>query len=261
MLNLLVAIIVENFSLFYSAEDDTGMLSQNDIRVYQVHFLDFSLEILFFQQTWNIIDIKRKGQIRVKYQVRLLLRLLRFRLTVNIQDRLLFKHMCCELEQTCRSEMVSFYEVLMMIAYRSVDIRKSLQLEELIQREQLEATIDEEVAKETIKNWLERCVRRKRVHRKSTGKFEHPNARNIDSVQRPVIVESCSSPHGMDQLSRQESVDGERPKLYRQESLAISGDSVEANWIIKNPFQGRPPPPPIPTDISDWFNNLNFDDI
>ena len=32
MLNLLVAIIVENFSLFYSAEDDTGMLSQNDIR-------------------------------------------------------------------------------------------------------------------------------------------------------------------------------------------------------------------------------------
>lgn len=88
-----------------------------------------------------MIDIKRKGQIRVKYQVRLLLRLLRFRLTVNIQDRLLFKHMCCELEQTCRSEMVSFYEVLMMIAYRSVDIRKSLQLEELIQREQLEATI------------------------------------------------------------------------------------------------------------------------
>ena len=37
MLNLLVAIIVENFSLFYSAEDDTGMLSQNDIRlVFQV---------------------------------------------------------------------------------------------------------------------------------------------------------------------------------------------------------------------------------
>jgi len=57
-----------------------------------------------------MIDIKRKGQIRVKHQVRLLLRLLRFRLTVNIQDRLLFKHMCCELEHTCRSEMVSFYE-------------------------------------------------------------------------------------------------------------------------------------------------------
>ena len=45
MLNLLVAIIVENFSLFYSAEDDTGMLSQNDIRsVFQVE--DFLLLIL-----------------------------------------------------------------------------------------------------------------------------------------------------------------------------------------------------------------------
>ena len=54
ILNLLVAIIVENFSLFYSAEDDTGMLSTNDIRVYQ--------------QTWNVIDIKRKGAIRVRYQ-------------------------------------------------------------------------------------------------------------------------------------------------------------------------------------------------
>ena len=87
--------------------------------------------------------------------VRLLLRLLRFRLTVNIQDRLLFKdffqflysapclltfefkimilkikkHMCCELEHTTRSEYASFHDVLMMIAYRSVDIRKSLQLE------------------------------------------------------------------------------------------------------------------------------------
>ena len=149
MLNLLVAIIVENFSLFYSAEDDTGMLSQNDIRVYQ--------------QTWNVIDTKRKGSIRVRYQVRLLLRLLRFKLAVNIQDRLLFKHMCCELEQTTRSEYASFHDVLMMIAYRSVDIRKSLQLEELIQREQLEQQIHEEVAKETIKNWFERCIKKIRI--------------------------------------------------------------------------------------------------
>ena len=54
----------------------------------------------------------------------------------------------------------------MMIAYRSVDIRKSLQLEELIQREQLESQIDEEVAKDTIRNWLERCLRRIRAKRR-----------------------------------------------------------------------------------------------
>ena len=34
------------------------MLSQNDIRVYQ--------------QTWNLIDIKRKGAIRVRYQGKLI---------------------------------------------------------------------------------------------------------------------------------------------------------------------------------------------
>ena len=45
---------------------------------------------------------------------------------------------------------------------RSVDIRKSLQLEELIQREQLEQQIHEKVAKETIMNWLERCIEKLR---------------------------------------------------------------------------------------------------
>jgi len=41
-----------------------------------------------------------------------------------------------------------------MTAYRSVDIRKSLQLEELLVRERLEAEIEEEVAKRTIREWL-----------------------------------------------------------------------------------------------------------
>lgn len=47
-----------------------------------------------------------------------------------------------------------------MLSYRSVDIRKSLQLEELLQREELEYIIEEEVAKQTIRSWLERCLRR-----------------------------------------------------------------------------------------------------
>ena len=85
----------------------------------------------------------------------------------------------------------------MMIAYRSVDIRKSLQLEELIQREQLEAQIDEEVAKETIKNWLEKCLRRIRHKHKEIRN----SAVDLGSVnptfhdqEKPVIVESASSP-------------------------------------------------------------------
>ena len=50
-----------------------------------------------------------------------------------------------------------------MLSYRSVDIRKSLQLEELLQREELEYIIEEEVAKQTIKKWLEYCLRKLRA--------------------------------------------------------------------------------------------------
>ncbi|MCL4140234.1 UNVERIFIED_CONTAM: hypothetical protein GTU68_039729 [Idotea baltica] len=47
-----------------------------------------------------------------------------------------------------------------MLSYRSVDIRKSLQLEELMAREELEYIIEEEVAKQTIRSWLDNCLKR-----------------------------------------------------------------------------------------------------
>lgn len=50
-----------------------------------------------------------------------------------------------------------------MLAYRSIDIRKSLQLEELIMRENLEIEIAEAVAKKTISDFLIKCVKKKRV--------------------------------------------------------------------------------------------------
>ena len=50
-----------------------------------------------------------------------------------------------------------------MLSYRSVDIRKSLQLEELLVREELEYTVEEEVAKLTIRNWLDKCLKRIRA--------------------------------------------------------------------------------------------------
>lgn len=55
-----------------------------------------------------------------------------------------------------------------MLSYRSVDIRKSLQLEELLAREQLEYTIEEEVAKQTIRMWLKKCLKRIRAVSYST---------------------------------------------------------------------------------------------
>ncbi|RXG67648.1 Sodium leak channel non-selective protein [Armadillidium vulgare] len=148
VLNLLVAIIMENFSLFYSNEED-ALLSYADIRN--------------FQNTWNIVDVNQRGVIPVR-KVKFILRLLKGRLEVDPEkDRLLFKHMCYELERLHNGDDVTFHDVLNMLSYRSVDIRKSLQLEELMAREELEYIIEEEVAKQTIRSWLDNCLKRIRA--------------------------------------------------------------------------------------------------
>ncbi|XP_066141608.1 sodium leak channel NALCN isoform X3 [Euwallacea fornicatus] len=145
VLNLLVAIIMENFSLFYSNEED-ALLSYADIRN--------------FQNTWNVVDIHQRGVIPVK-RVKFILRLLKGRLEVDPQkDRVLFKHMCYELDRLHNGEDVTFHDVLNMLSYRSVDIRKALQLEELLAREEFEYAIEEEVAKQTIRTWLEGCLKK-----------------------------------------------------------------------------------------------------
>ncbi|CAF3959247.1 unnamed protein product [Rotaria sordida] len=142
VLNLLVAIIMENFSLFYSNEED-ALLNYTDIRHFQI--------------IWNAIDTERKGIIPIPH-VKFLLRLLRGRLEVDSEK--LHKFMCCEIEKLYNGNDVTFRDVLNMLAYRSVDIRKSLQFEELLAREELESFIEEEVAKLTIRNWLNKCLRR-----------------------------------------------------------------------------------------------------
>lgn len=51
-----------------------------------------------------------------------------------------------------------------MLSYRTVDIRKSLQMEELLAREEFEFLIEEEVAKQTIRTWLEGCLKKIRAN-------------------------------------------------------------------------------------------------
>ncbi|CAH8483294.1 unnamed protein product [Dicrocoelium dendriticum] len=152
MLNVLVAIIMENFSLFYSNDED-AIMSYNDIRNFQL--------------AWNVIDVNRKGMVKA-YYVRFLLRLIpRERVGFDLsrkKDQQLFKEMCHEVEMLRggRDKEVSFHDVLMVLAYRTVDITKTLQLEELIAREELEYAIEEEVARQTIAAWIERCIFRNR---------------------------------------------------------------------------------------------------
>ena len=54
-----------------------------------------------------------------------------------------------------------------MLWFRSVDIRKALQIEELLAREELEYIIEEEVAKLTIRKWLDSCLKRIREREQS----------------------------------------------------------------------------------------------
>ena len=71
--------------------------------------------------TFIIKDFVKYFQVR---RVKFILRLLKGRLEVDPQkDRLLFKHMCYELERLHNGEDVTFHDVLSMLSYRSVDIR------------------------------------------------------------------------------------------------------------------------------------------
>ena len=79
-----------------------------------------SLTGYLFQITWNIVDVNQRGMIPVR-RVKFILRLLKGRLEVDPQkDRLLFKHMCYELERLHNGEDVTFHDVLSMLSYRLV---------------------------------------------------------------------------------------------------------------------------------------------
>lgn len=98
------AIIMENFSLFYSSEED-ALLSYADIRN--------------FQNTWNVVDINQRGMIPIR-KVKFILRLLKGRLEVDLdRDRMLFKHMCYELERLRNGDDVTFHDVLKQVAQTS----------------------------------------------------------------------------------------------------------------------------------------------
>ena len=74
--------------------------------------------MLLFQNTWNVVDVNQRGMIPVR-RVKFVLCLLKGRLEVDPhKDRLLFKHMCYELERLHNGEDVTFHDVLSMLSYR-----------------------------------------------------------------------------------------------------------------------------------------------
>ncbi|KOC60841.1 Sodium leak channel non-selective protein, partial [Habropoda laboriosa] len=159
--------------------------------------------------------------------VKFILRLLKGRLETDPQkDRLLFKHMCYELEKLNNGEDVTFHDVINMLSYRSVDIRKALQLEELLAREEFEYIIEEEVAKQTIRNWMEGCVKRKRASEKQQNS---PVAGLRASTDQPLLQQEHTEEKGKETAKEEETetkdVDGARHKAKKPVVLPRS-DSI-----------------------------------
>jgi hypothetical protein len=189
---------MENFSLFYSNEED-ALLSYADIRN--------------FQNTWNVVDIHQRGVIPVR-RVKFILRLLKGRLECDPQkDRLLFKYMCYELDKLHNGEDVTFHDVINMLSYRSVDIRKALQLEELLAREEFEYIIEEEVAKQTIRTWLEGCLKKIRANnaKQPNSLIAGLRATN-DAIQRNEMLE----------MKKEQEADAEKDSDKRKKQQVLS---------------------------------------
>merc|ERR1719282_966986 len=229
-LNLLVAIIMEHFSLFYSNEED-ALLSYADIRNFQI--------------TWNLVDVNQKGTIPVR-RVKYILRLLKGRLEVDTQKkRLLFKHMCYELERLHNGEDVTFHDVLSMLSYRSVDIRKALQIEELLAREELEYIIEEEVAKLTIRKWLDSCLKRIRDKEQSLLASLKLMNEPILNLLRPVTEDkeddmNDDQPHGLN-----EDFHGDELKVVEKKTIDADMSSSDRRFLTP---QGAGPS----HELGDW---------
>ena len=208
ILNLLVAIILENFSLFYSNDED-ALLSYGDIHMFQL--------------TWDMLDKNRKGEITLS-QLKMLLNLLRGRIQVELdRARLKIKHMSQEMERLRGGGNVTFHEVLIMLSYRSVDIRKSLQVEELVEREELERLIEEEVAKATIRAWLDKCIRRIKKQKQAASILQGLRTTN-QNVPEPLFTVTEAAPTAEDLTAA-----FEREHLKNLEMEKIQKDHLETD--------------------------------
>lgn len=159
--------------------------------------------------------------------MKFILRLLKGRLETDPQkDRLLFKHMCYELEKLNNGEEVTFHDVINMLSYRSVDIRKALQLEELLAREEFEYIIEEEVAKQTIRNWLEGCLKKIRASGKQQNSLVAGLRANTDQpIQQQEHTEEKRKEADKEEETETKDTEGSKHKAKKPAALPRS-DSI-----------------------------------
>jgi len=196
-LNLFIAVVIENFSLFSSTDEDM-LMSSSDIKV--------------FQEVWNIVDTDHSGKLsarRAKLVLGLCISRLKFNLT---SDRFLYKRMCAEVHRISNGKEVSFHDLLLVLAYNDsrVKISRNLQLAERLSREDQVRAITEEVAAQTIRMW---CLRMWRE------KIENRRSRNRSFAKQSVVsavstISADSEFSDLDDLSASAASSLSVPKLF-----------------------------------------------
>lgn len=155
--NLFIAVVIENFSLFSSTDEDM-LMSDSDIKV--------------FQEVWNIIDTDRSGKLTAK-RAKLAIGLSITKLKYNLSsDRFLYKRMCAEVDKISNGKEISFHDLLLVLAYNDSRVKPSrnLQLEERLAREDQIRLTTEEVAAQTIRTWCLRMWRERIENRRNPNR-------------------------------------------------------------------------------------------
>ncbi|RXM37240.1 Sodium leak channel non-selective protein [Acipenser ruthenus] len=257
MLSLLVAIIVENFSLFYSTEEDQ-LLSYNDL--------------CHFQIIWNMVDDKREYlNLASNHAVcgNWIFFISYFSCSRDEKTPIVILSECVEYlggDSYIASE-VSAQAASSMLSYRSVDIRKSLQLEELLAREQLEYTIEEEVAKQTIRMWLKKCLKRIRAKQQQSCSIIHSlresQQQELSRFLNPPSIETTKpsediNANSNDNPSQPETSNPQQFSPTLSDSDGHRQDSAEMEKPQRKFGQWRLPAAPKPISHSVSSVNLRF---
>lgn len=234
LLNVFVAVIIENFSLFYASDEDS-ILSNTDLRD--------------FQMAWNLVDKGRRGVMSVP-QARLFLRvyiffkqnnILKGRLGVD-ERSVTFRHMCCEIEKLRNGGDVSFHDVLGVIAYRTVDISRCLQLEELLEREELEYTIDQEVAIQTIRDWFIKLRMKRERERQQKEARASPLASSNESLNNAGLTDESDR----EQREREQREREQRDRFSSGEEEEKEPEKIPASRTLSSQSAGLLAPPSTP---------------
>lgn len=130
-----------------------------------------------------------------------------------------------------------------MLSYRSVDIRKALQLEELLAREEFEYIIEEEVAKQTIRTWLEGCL--KKIRSQNSSKQQNSliaglRATNVELNQKVIDLgkTSCGGVGGVGSAGGV-PVAGSDPNTGNVESAKEAADNDNESKETSDPANVR----------------------